>query len=456
MLRVNTPPDLLVGGDALAATSGITRNAGRPGPLSLRLKMHYDVDRVRENFPGLARTKNGQPVAFFDNPAGTQIARSVTERMVDAMLHRNSNLGGFFDTSAEAGAMVDVAHRAAEIFVNARHPGEVFFGQSMTALTFAMSRSIGASFREGDEIILTRMDHDANVAPWLMLAEDRGLVVRWLDFSTETFEFDLSDLKALLTERTRLVAVGYASNVTGTINDVAAISGLAHEVGALVYVDAVQYAPHGLIDVQAIDCDFLVCSAYKFFGPHYSLFWGRKEALDALRPYKVRAASNELPWRFTTGTTNREEVAGVHGAIDYIAGLGDQFGGVAAGSDLRQRLAAGFRAMKSHDDMLARRLVEALQGVNSIRVLGICDPDAFDRRVSTVTFVAEGVPSAKIAAPLAEDGIQVWHGHNYGLEPNRRLGILDGGGGVRIGPVHYNTIEEIDRVGELLRRLVAA
>lgn len=416
--------------------------------------MYYDVDRVRENFPGLARTKNGQPVAFFDNPAGTQIARSVIERMVDAMLHRNANLGGFFDTSVEAGAMLADAQRAGETFVNARHPGEVFFGQSMTALTFAMSRSIGASFREGDEIVLSRMDHDANVAPWLMLAEDRGLVVRWLDFSTETFEFDLNDLKALLTERTRLVAVCYASNVTGTINDVAAISRIAHDAGALVYVDAVQYAPHGLIDVQAIDCDFLVCSAYKFFGPHYSLFWGRKEALDALRPYKVRTASNDLPWRFTTGTTNREEVAGVHGAIDYIAALGDQFGAAAAGSDLRLRLAAGFEAMRTHDNMLARRLVETLQSVNSIRVLGITDPDAFDRRVSTVTFVAEGVPSAEIAASLAQDGIQMWSGHNYGLEPNRRLGILDSGGGVRIGPVHYNTLEEIDRVGEQIVRLL--
>ena len=416
--------------------------------------MHYDIEQVRDSFPGLARTRNGVPVAFLDNPAGTQIARSVTDRMVDAMLHRNGNLGGFFDTSIEAGAMVAAAHRAAETFVNARFPGEVFFGQSMTALTFAMSRSIGAGFREGDEIILTRMDHDANVAPWLMLAEDRGLVVRWLDFSTDTFEFDLEDLRALLTERTRLVAVGYASNVTGTINDVAAISRIAHEAGALVYVDAVQFAPHGLIDVQAIDCDFLVCSAYKFFGPHYSLFWGRKEALDALRPYKVRAASNELPWRFTAGTTNREAVAGVHGAIDYIAGLGDRFGAAAPGSELRPRLAAGFQAMKTYDDVLTRRLVETLQSVNSVRVLGIGDPDAFDRRVSTVTFVAENVPSAEIAAGLAKDGIQVWHGHNYGLEPNRRLGILDRGGGVRIGPVHYNTLGEIDRIGERIVNLL--
>jgi len=418
--------------------------------------MHYDVERVRANFPGLARTKNGRPVAFLDNPAGTQVARSVTERMVEVMLHANANLGGAFDTSIEAGAIVDAAHRAGEIFVNARHPGEVFFGQSMTALTFAMSRSIGASFREGDEIILSRMDHDANVAPWLMLAEDRGLVVRWLDFSPDTFEFDLHDLRALLTDRTRLVAICFASNVTGTINDVAAIARIAHAAGALVYVDAVQYAPHGLIDVRAIDCDFLVCSAYKFFGPHYGLFWGRKELLETLRAYKVRAASDALPWRFSTGTTSRETLAGIHGAIDYIAGVGDMFGSLPANTatDLRTRLAAAFDAMKAYDDMLARRLVDGLHGLNGVRILGITDPAAFDRRVSTITLVADGMASADIAASLAAEGIQVWDGHNYGLEPNRRLGILDSGGGVRIGPVHYNTVGEIDRVVESLHRLL--
>jgi len=416
--------------------------------------MHYDVERVRAHFPGLGRIKNGLPVAFLDNPAGTQVARGVTERMVDVMLHANANLGGAFDTSIEAGAIVDAAHRAAETFVNARHAGEVFFGQSMTALTFAMSRSIGASFREGDEIILSRMDHDANVAPWLMLAEDRGLVVRWLDFSPETFEFDLDDLRGLLTDRTRLVAVCFASNVTGTINDVAAIARIAHAAGVLVYVDAVQYAPHGLIDVQAIDCDFLVCSAYKFFGPHYALFWGRREILETLRAYKVRAASDDLPWRFTTGTTSRETLAGIHGAIDYIAGVGDMVGGLDADSGLRARLAAAFDAMKAYDDGLARRLVDGLRGLNRVRILGITDPAAFDRRVSTVTLVADGMASADIAASLAAEGIQVWDGHNYGLEANRRLGILDSGGGVRIGPVHYNTIGEIDRVVESLHRLL--
>jgi cysteine desulfurase family protein (TIGR01976 family) len=415
--------------------------------------MAYDVDRIRQRFPGLRRVKNGRPVAFLDNPAGTQIADVVAERMRDALIGVNANLGGQFDTSVEASAMVAAAHAAAETFVNARHPGEVFFGQNMTTLTFAMSRSIGASFQPGDEIVLTRMDHDANVAPWLMLAEDRGLVVRWLDFSPETFEFDLADLKALMTERTRLVAVCYASNVLGTINDMPAVSRIAHDAGAWVYVDAVQYAPHGLIDVQALDCDFLVCSAYKFYGPHYGLFWGRKDLLEGLRAYKVRAASDELPWRFTTGTTNREQLAGVHGAIDYIASLGDD--GVPNAS-LRERLASGFQVMKAYDDMLALRLINGLQSINSVRIFGLTDPAAIDRRVATVTFAVEGTPSVDIARFMAGDGVQVWNGHNYGLEANRRLGILDSGGGVRVGPVHYNTVEDVDRIPELLGRFLRA
>ncbi|MDE2384387.1 MAG: cysteine desulfurase-like protein [Alphaproteobacteria bacterium] len=418
--------------------------------------MNYDVNLVRENFPGLKRMKGGQAVAFLDNPAGTQIAKSVVDRMTDTMVHKNANLGGFFGTSLEARSAVDAAHRAAEIFVNARHEGEVFFGQSMTNLTFAMSRSIGTTLKEGDEIVLTRMDHDANVAPWLMIAEDRGLKVRWLDFSPDTFEFNLSDLNQLLNERTKVVAVNYASNVTGTINNVAEIARLAHKVGALVYVDAVQFAPHGLIDVQALDCDFLVCSAYKFFGPHYALIWGRKEHLKTLRAYKVRAASEDLPWRFTNGTTNREEVTGVHAAIDYIAGLGKVFGGGPSNANLRARLAAGFEVMKVHDNMLAGRLIEGLKHSNRVRIHGITDHKKFDNRVSTVTFSVDGKHPDEVAKFMADRGLQVWSGHNYGLEPNQRLGILESGGGVRVGPVHYNTVEEIDRVVDSVDQFLRA
>ena len=415
-------------------------------------RMAYDIDAVRSNFPALQRELNGKPIVFFDNPAGTQIPKSVVERMNDAMFYKNANLGGSFVTSEAAQQLVDDAHRAGELFVNAPNEGEVFFGQSMTTLTFGMSRTICAEFAPGDEIILTRMDHDANVAPWLMAAEDRGLTVRWLDFSEDSFEFDLEDLRELVTDRTRLIAFNYASNVTGTINDVAGAAEIARECGAQLYVDAVQYAPHGLVDVQALGCDYLVCSAYKIYGPHYALMWGKRERLEALRAYKVRAVSDGLPGRFTTGTTNREELAGVHAAIDYIASLGDRSGSP-GGPDLRSRLAAGYKAMNEHEHELANRLIVGLGSMPGVRVLGITNPANFSRRLSTVSFVAKNTPADFIASELAKDGIQVWSGHNYALEIYRKLGMLETGG-VRIGPVHYNTVEEVDRTLERLSELI--
>ena len=416
-------------------------------------RMTYDIDKVRSNFPALQRELNGKPIIFFDNPAGTQVPSSVVERMNDAMFYKNANLGGSFVTSEAAQLLVDDAHRAGEQFVNAPNSGEVFFGQSMTTLTFALARTICANFAAGDEIILTRMDHDANVAPWLMAAEDNGLIVRWLDFSAESFEFDLEDLRRLVTNRTRLIAFNYASNVTGTINDVAGAAQIARECGAQLFVDAVQFAPHGLIDVQALGCDYLVCSAYKFFGPHYALFWGKRERLEALRAYKVRAVLDELPGRFTTGTTNREELAGVHAAIDYIAGLGLNHG-LPAGSGLRSRLEAGYSAMNEHENKLARQLIEGLRTIQGVRVLGITNPADFSRRLSTVSFVAKGISARDIAAELAKDGIQVWSGHNYALEIYRKLNLLETGG-VRVGPVHYNSCEEIDRTLARVAALVS-
>lgn len=440
--------------DAEAISGHRLRQLVSAAASSQGLIMNYDIDRVRAEFPALQRELSGRLITFFDNPAGTQVPRLVAERMNDAMFYKNANLGGSFVTSIAARQLVDEAHRAGELFVNAPNAGEVFFGQSMTALTFAMSRTICADFRPGDEIILTRMDHDANIAPWLMAAEDHGLAVRWLDFSEQTFEFDLDDLRQLVTDRTRLIAFNYASNVTGTIHDVAGAGRIARECGAQLFVDAVQYAPHGLIDVMALDCDYLVCSAYKFFGPHYSLLWGRRERLERLRAYKVRAVSDELPGRFTTGTTNREELAGVHAAIDYLASLGAAYGQPTAG-DLRSRLAAGYQAMKEYEDGLTHRLIEGLLAIHGVRVLGITDKAQFSRRVSTVSFVADSVSAPAIASSLAADGIQVWAGHNYALEIYRKLGLLEQGG-VRVGPVHYNTIEEVDRTLERIDQVVRA
>ena len=405
--------------------------------------MSYDVDAIRAQFPGLARREGERAAVFFDNPAGTQIAQMAIDRMVAAMVHRNANLGGLFTTSVLAGEDVAEAHRAAADFVNAADPDEVFFGQNMTTLTFALSRALGRSFQPGDEIVVTRMDHDANVMPWLMLAEDRGLVVKWLDFDLGTYEFDLSRLKPLLSERTRLVAVGYASNLTGTVNDIAAISRMAHEVGALVYVDAVQYAPHGVMDVQALGCDFLVCSAYKFFGPHYGLAWGRRDLLERMQAYKVRPAKDAPPFKFVTGTTNREELAGILGAIEYYAWVG-QTAGQAADGTRRARIVAGIGEMARHDLALTSRLISGLQALDGVKIFGITDPDSFGRRVPTVSFRVEGVTTEAIARHMAGKGIYLWHGHNYAIEPCRAMGILDDGGVVRVGLAHYNTPEEVD------------
>jgi cysteine desulfurase family protein (TIGR01976 family) len=404
----------------------------------------YDIDRIRAEFPGLSRMEGERSAIFFDNPAGTQVTRASMDRMVDAMIHANANLGGFFTTTRLAAENVAAAHAAAADFVNAADPDEVFFGQNMTSLTFAFSRAIGRMLRPGDEIIVSRMDHDANIAPWLMLAEDRGLVVKWFEFNTNSFEFDLSWFGTLLSSRTKVVAIGYASNLTGTINNISTIARKAHAVGAFVYVDAVQFAPHGVVDVQAIDCDVLVCSAYKFFGPHYGLAWARRSLQEQLTAYKVRPASDDLPFKFVTGTTNREELAGVRGAIEYYAWVGQTLGTPASNSR-RDCIVAGVKAMAAYEKPLMARLIDGLQALPGVRIFGITDPAAFDRRVPTVSFRVGGFTTEEIVRHMAQRGIYLWHGDNYAIEPCRALGILDDGGVVRVGLAHYNRMDEVER-----------
>jgi cysteine desulfurase family protein (TIGR01976 family) len=404
----------------------------------------YDIDRIRAEFAGLSRMEGERPAIFFDNPAGTQVTRASMDRMVETMINANANLGGFFTTTLLAAEGVEAAHSAAADFVNAVEPDEVFFGQNMTSITFAFSRAIGRMLRPGDEIIVSRMDHDANIAPWLMLAEDRELVVKWFEFDTTTFEFDLNQFDALLSNRTKVVAIGYASNLTGTINNVSAIARKAHTVGAIVYVDAVQFAPHGVVDVQAIDCDVLVCSAYKFFGPHYGLAWARRSLQEALTAYKVRPASNDPPFKFVTGTTNREELAGVRGAIEYYAWVGQTFGNPTSNSR-RDCIVEGAKAMAAYEKPLMSRLVEGLQAMEGVRIFGITDPTAFGRRVPTVSFRVDGFTTEEIARHMAQRGIYLWHGDNYAIEPCRALGILEDGGVVRVGLAHYNSMDEVER-----------
>jgi cysteine desulfurase family protein (TIGR01976 family) len=403
--------------------------------------MAFSPDAVRAQFPSLSTTDQGVRRVYLDNPAGTQVPLSVTERMTDCLLHGNANIGGFFRTSDLAGEFVDAARAASADFVNASSMDEITFGQNMTTLTLHLSRSIGRCLKAGDEIVVSNMDHDANVAPWLLMARDHGLTVRWLKFNTETFEFDQDALDDVLTGRTRLVCIGGASNLTGTLNDTRALCTKIRAAGAWSFVDAVQSAPHVLVDVQDIGCDFLACSAYKFFGPHQSLLWGRRDILQRLEPYKVRPAPEELPWRFETGTQSHEGIAGIGAAIDYFAG----FGGLPSqGGGRRQRLARAFEQLFDYEKLLGGRLISGLQSIPGITVQGITDFDALDRRVPTVSFTHATMHPDAIARAMAEQNIFVWSGHNYAIEPAKALGLYDSGGVVRIGAVHYNTVAEID------------
>ncbi|MGH8221336.1 MAG: cysteine desulfurase-like protein [Woeseiaceae bacterium] len=422
--------------------------------------MSYDINAVRAQFPALAATDEGEPRIYLDNPAGTQVPSLVVERMRHCLLEANANLGGHFRTSRLAMDQVADAHAAMADLLNAASADEIVFGQNMTTITLHLSRSLGRRFRAGDEIILTRMDHDANVAPWLLLARDLNLEVRWLPFDRSSFEFDTADLDGLLTDRTRLVCIGGASNLTGTINDVRTISRKAREAGAWTYVDAVQSVPHVATDVQALGCDFLVCSAYKFFGPHQGILWGRREVLEQLEPYKVRPAPGELPACFETGTQSHEGMAGTAAAVDYLAWIGETMAGDCIERNRRyapgrRRLVhAALELLFDYETGLARRLIAGLGDLPGVKVQGITDPQALARRVPTVSFTVDGTAPAGIAGALAAHNIFVWSGHNYAVEAARWLGIYEQGGAIRVGPVHYNTHGEIERLLAVLADLL--
>lgn len=423
--------------------------------------MPLDIDAVRSQFPALAVADAGRPRVYFDNPAGTQVPQSVIDRMSNCLTVANANLGGPFPSSRLADAVVADAHQAMADFLNAPEADEIIFGQNMTTITMHLSRSIGRAMSPGDEIILSRMDHDANVTPWVLMARDHGLTVRWLPFDTTTFEFDLGVLDELLNDKTRLVCVGGASNLTGTINDVAEISRRAREAGARTYVDAVQSAPHIATDVQATGCDFLVCSAYKFFGPHQGILWGRRGVLESLEPYKVRPAPDALPWCFETGTQSHEGMAGTAAAVDYFAWIGatmtDGSASRWAHLDGRRRdVHAALDCLFDYERDLAEVLIRGLESLPGVRVQGITAADALERRVPTVAFTHDTRDPTTIAAALGERGIFVWSGHNYAVEVADALGILDSGGAVRVGPVHYNTRAEVDQFLNALEDVLGA
>jgi cysteine desulfurase family protein (TIGR01976 family) len=415
-----------------------------------------DVLKVRSDFPALGRLADGQNAVFLDNPGGTQVPQVVVDAMTDYLVHSNANHGGEFVTSRRSDAIVDEAHAAMADMLNATSADEIIFGPNMTTLTFSISRALGREIGPGDEIVVTRMDHDANITPWLMLAEDRGATVRWVDFDVEDYTLDMVGLQEVLSERTKIVAVGYASNATGTVHDVATITRWAHQVGALVFIDAVQYAPHGPIDVQALGCDMLVCSAYKFFGPHVAALYGRYEVLDRLRAYKVRPASQDPPGKFETGTQNHEGIAGTLAAVNYLATVGEQYGAdhehhFPGFTGRRLHLKTGMSVLRDYDHVLSVAVLEELETLPDVRIHGISDRKRLDQRVPTVSFTWEGRHPREIAAALGQRGIFVWDGNYYALAVTQRLGLEGQGGMVRIGAVFYNTLDEIRRLGRTLR-----
>lgn len=402
---------------------------------------------VRAQFPSLKLQVNGQSAAFLDGPAGTQVPRQVMDAIQNYFLTSNANTCGAFASSRANDAIIDAARGAMADFFHC-DKDEVVFGQNMTTITFALSRAIGRELSAGDEIVVTTLDHDANVAPWCAL-EEKGVVIRQVDIRETDCTLDLDDLKRKITSKTKLVAVGYASNAVGTINPVAEITKLAHDAGAMMFIDAVHYAPHGAIDVRALDCDFLVCSPYKFFGPHMGTLYGKRERLLQFKPYKVRPATDALPDRWETGTQLQELIAGIGAAVDYLAELGRRQD--ASAKDRRSALLAAYRATRQHETVLLGRLIEGLLEIPKVRFFGIRDPKRFHERCSTISLrVGEHNPT-EIAKFLGDRGIFTWDGNYYALNLSERLGVEQQGGFLRIGLVHYNTAEEVERLLTALR-----
>ena len=422
----------------MAASAGVS--------LSVR---KLDVEWVRRQFPSLNQEVNGRPAAFFDAPGGTQVPQQVIDAISEYLAKWNANSGGAFLTSQRSDIIVEQAHEAMADFLNCA-ADEVIFGANMTTLTLALSRAIGRDLKSGDELLVTCLDHDANVSPWVCL-EDRGAKVRTADIKPSDCTLDMFDLQAKIRRSTKLVAVGWAANAVGTINNVQEAVRLAHDVGAMTFIDAVHYAPHGLIDVKALDTDFLACSSYKFFGPHQGILYGKRDQLLRLRPYKLRVCSEKLPDRWETGTQNHECMAGVTAAIDYIADVGRHHGsGV---TTRREAIVAAYEVFQQYERELAELLISGLLDIPGLTFYGITDPAKFAQRTPTVAIRLEGYTPRDLAMRLGERGIFTWDGNYYALNLAERLGVQQSGGMLRIGLAHYNTAEEVHRLLAELRSL---
>ena len=398
---------------------------------------------IRAQFPALERVHNGFPVAYFDGPGGTQVPRSVVEAMNDYLYNHNANTHWGYPTSDETDEMIDDARKAFADFLNAE-PDEIVFGQNMTSLTLHLARALGRQFSEGDEIVVTELDHHANVDTWRSLEKDCGVKIRVLPMDIESGQLMLEELPSLLNDRTRLVAIGAASNAIGTINDIITVCKLAKEADALSFVDAVHFAPHKLIDVKAIGCDFLACSAYKFYGPHIGILYGRKELLASIDFPKLRPAPDNSPDRVETGTQSHESIVGAAAAVNFIASLGK-------GNSRRERLASSFAEMHGHDKELSTALWNGLSEIKNVRIYG---PALDAERTSLVSFTVGEFPSQEVSKSLAEKGVFVSHGNFYAQTVVERLGLAEQGL-VRVGCSVYSTMDEIERLVDGVQQFVS-
>lgn len=410
-----------------------------------------DLSWIRAQFPSFAEKVNGHPAAYFDGPGGTQVPQRVIDAISDYLKHANANTCGAYLTSRRTNQVIADARAAMADFFGC-DADEVVFGFNMTSLTFAMSRAIGRELKAGDEIVLTLLDHDANFSPWHAL-EERGVVIRRVAFREGDCTLDMQDLARQINSRTKVVAVGYASNAVGTINDVKEVVRLAHAAGALAYIDAVHYAPHGPIDVRALDCDFLVCSSYKFFGPHMGVLYGKREHLKKLQPYKVRANTNEIPNCWEWGTLNHECITGITACVEYIASVGRRLNSVV--TSRRAAILAAYGEIVKYERGLCERLMQGLTSMPSVKVYGITDPAKFDHRCPTIALRAHGHTPLELATKLGDRGFFTWDGNYYALNLTEQLDVEKDGGFLRIGLFHYNTVEEVDRLLAALREIVA-
>ena len=410
----------------------------------------FDVMNLRREFPALESVAGTDQPIFLDGPGGTQVPKRVIEAMVRYLTTSNANHGGTFQTSRESDRIIEDARESIADLINAPSADEIVFGANMTTLTLHLSRAVARTLRPGDEVIVTRLDHDANVTPWVLAARDAGAIVRCVDVLPHDCTLDLDDFRRHLGPRTRLVALACASNAVGTINDVRTLSRWVHEVGGWVFLDAVHYAPHGPIDVVAWGCDFLACSAYKFFGPHVGILWGKREFLNQLPAYKLRPVPDRLPDRWQTGTQNHEGLAGVGAAVNYLAEVGARHHSFNAGfpsfQGRRLLVHAGMAAIASYEATLTAKLLEGLAQRPRVKVWGITDRRRLNERVPTISITVDGVDPKKIAAHLSGRNIYVWNGNMYALGLSERLGLENQGGFLRIGMVHYNTTDEIERL----------